>query len=69
MGEIELAFDGLSADGVVVLTNFNEVYLGDERFAPVFAELNRRNAVTEMSGGFNRFSMRREETRKGEMHG
>ena len=43
--EIEYAFDTLHADGVIVLTNSQGVYLGDPRLDPVFAELNRRKAV------------------------
>ena len=43
--EIAYAFDTLKLDGVVVLTNFNGVYLGDQRMDPVFDELNRRSAV------------------------
>jgi 6-methylsalicylate decarboxylase len=43
--EIAYAFDTLKLDGVVMLTNFNGVYLGDKRLDPVFDELNRRSAV------------------------
>jgi predicted TIM-barrel fold metal-dependent hydrolase len=43
--EISYALDTLKLDGVIMLTNFNGVYLGDQRFDPVFDELNRRGAV------------------------
>ena len=43
--EIAYALDTLKLDGVVMLTNFNGVYLGDKRLDPVFDELNRRAAV------------------------
>jgi 6-methylsalicylate decarboxylase len=43
--EIAYALDTLKLDGVVMLTNFNGVYLGDNRLDPVFDELNRRGAV------------------------
>jgi predicted TIM-barrel fold metal-dependent hydrolase len=45
LGETEYAFEALSADGVVLLTNYNDAYLGDAHFAPLFEELNRRRAV------------------------
>jgi len=43
--EIDHAFDTLAVDGVIIETNINGEYLGSPRFAPVFAELNRREAV------------------------
>lgn len=43
--ELEYALDQLHADGVKFYSNSNGVYLGDPKFAPIFAELNRRNAV------------------------
>ncbi len=44
--EITYALDTLGMDGVGLLSNYHGVYLGDERLDPVFAELNRRKAVT-----------------------
>jgi predicted TIM-barrel fold metal-dependent hydrolase len=43
--ELARAFDELHADGVVLLANNRGVYLGDPRFDPVFAELQRRAAM------------------------
>jgi 6-methylsalicylate decarboxylase len=43
--ELEYALDVLRLDGVVLFSNARGIYLGDKRFAPLFAELERRKAV------------------------
>lgn len=43
--ELARALDVLELDGVVLLTNARGAYLGDPRYTPVFAELQRRSAV------------------------
>lgn len=43
--ELEHAFDVLKADGVVLKSNFHGMYPGDARLEPLFAELDRRQAV------------------------
>jgi predicted TIM-barrel fold metal-dependent hydrolase len=43
--EIEYCFDVLKVQGVTLMTNIGDRWLGDEHYAPVFAELNRRKAI------------------------
>ena len=43
--ELSYALDVLGLDGLVLFTNSNGVYLGAPALEPVFAELERRNAV------------------------
>ena len=45
LGEVKHAYEVLSADGIVLHTNYRDLYLGDAHFSPLMEELNRRNAI------------------------
>ncbi len=49
--EIEYAFDTLAADGVVLLSNYGDQYLGNASFEPVWAELDKRAAIVHIHPG------------------
>lgn len=43
--EAEYALDELKADGITLMTNMGDKWLGDPHYFPLFEELNRRRAV------------------------
>ena len=43
--EIEYSYDVLKADGINLMTNIGDKWLGDPYYDPIFAELDRRKAV------------------------
>jgi predicted TIM-barrel fold metal-dependent hydrolase len=45
VAEIRRGLDELGAEGCAILSNYGGVYLGDPRFEPVWAELDRRAAT------------------------
>jgi 6-methylsalicylate decarboxylase len=51
LSELEYALDALGADGVILLGNYGEKYLGDVIFEPLWAELHRRQSVVFVHPG------------------
>ncbi len=51
VAEAEYALDHLGADGIVVLTNYDGVYLGDHVYTPLWETLNSRSAVVFIHPG------------------
>lgn len=46
--EIAYAYDTLGVDGVGLLTSYGDTWLGNAKYRPVMAELNRRKAVVHV---------------------
>jgi 6-methylsalicylate decarboxylase len=51
LSELEYALETLRADGVILLGNYTEEYLGDPVFEPLWAELDRRQSVVFVHPG------------------
>ena len=45
LGQVEFAYQSLQAEGFILPTNYNGLYLGSEKLVPLLDELDRRNAV------------------------
>lgn len=43
--ELDYALDTLKLDGVVLMSNYSGLYIGDQNFKELYAELNKRKAV------------------------
>jgi predicted TIM-barrel fold metal-dependent hydrolase len=43
--EVEYAFDQIHADGIGLMTSYDDTWLGNSAYRPLMEELNRRNAV------------------------
>lgn len=55
--EAAYALDQIGADGVVLLTNYDGVYLGDDTYAPLWDTLNKRSAVVFIHPGHPRIPL------------
>ncbi|MEU9370511.1 amidohydrolase family protein [Streptomyces avermitilis] len=45
VSEAEHALDEIGVDGIVLLSNYEGVYLGDAKYAPLWDTLNKRSAI------------------------
>lgn len=45
LAELDYSFDVLHADGVALVTNYNDLYLGNSRFDPIYEALDQRQAT------------------------
>ena len=55
LAEIRHSLDTLGADGIYLLSSYDDRWLGDPAFAPVFEELNRRRAIVVVHPSFPSF--------------
>jgi 6-methylsalicylate decarboxylase len=51
LSELAYALDTLWAAGVILLSNYGDKYLGDAGFEPLWAEIDRRQAVVLVHPG------------------
>ncbi|MFG3025036.1 amidohydrolase family protein [Streptomyces sp. NPDC048254] len=51
VSEAEHALDEIGADGVVLLSNYEGVYLGDAKYAPLWDALSRRSTIVFIHPG------------------
>lgn len=51
VAEAEFALDSIGADGVVLLSNYEGIYLGDARYAPLWESLDERSAIVFIHPG------------------
>ncbi|MBW0275519.1 amidohydrolase [Nocardia sp. MH4] len=51
VAEIDYALDELQADGIVLLSNYEGIYLGNNRYDPVWDTLDRHHAVVFIHPG------------------
>lgn len=57
LAELKYALDELDASGIAVMANLHGKYLGDKLYEPIWAELDRRGAVSHSHLKLNSYTL------------